>query len=130
MQALPTYNAGDFAAFLQTPHTFILDLSNASILEVIEELCKMKNVVNPKAYKQYSFLKNQLRGLQQTFGFMIMPMQVTDILWNHFIAYMINVSKLSVPTIKTTCARLRADLSWASRHKCKVSPSFDFVILP
>ena len=83
MQALPTYNAGDFSAFLQTLHTFILDLSNASILEAIEELCKMKNVVNPKAYKQHSCLKNQLRGLQQTFGVTIMPMQVTYIFWNH-----------------------------------------------
>lgn len=36
MQALPTYNAGDFTAFLQTPQTFVLDLSNASILEVID----------------------------------------------------------------------------------------------
>lgn len=130
MQALPTYNAGDFAAFLSTPQTFVLDLSNASILEVIEELCKMKNVVNPKAYKQYSCLKSQLRGLQQTFGVTIMPMQVTDIFWNHFIAYMVNVSKLAVSTVKTVCARLRAALSWASRHNCKVSPSFDFVSLP
>ena len=90
----------------------------------------MKNVVNPKAYKQYSCLKNQLRGLQQTFGVTIMPMQVTDIFWNHFIAYMVNVSKLAVSTIKTTCAWLRSALSWSSRHNCKVSPSFDFVSLP
>lgn len=130
MQALPTYNAGDFAAFLQTQQTFVLDLSNASILEVIEELCKMKNLVNPKAYKQYSCLKSQLRGLQEAFNVTIMPMQVTDIFWNHFIAYMINVSKLAVSTVKTVCARLRAALSWASRHNCKVSPSFDFVTLP
>lgn len=130
MQALPTYNAGDFAAFLHTPQTFVLDLSNASILEVIEELCKMKNVVNPKSYKQYSCLKNQLRGLQEAFNVTIMPTQVTDIFWNHFIAYMINVSKLAVSTVKTVCARLRAVLSWASRHNCKVSPSFDFVDLP
>lgn len=130
MQALPTYNAGDFAAFLATPQTFILDLSNASVLEVIDELCKMKNLVNPKSYKQYSCLRSQLRGLQQTFGVTIMPQQITDVFWNHFIAYMLNVSKLAVSTVKTTCARLRAALSWASRHNCKVSPSFDFVNLP
>ena len=90
----------------------------------------MKYVVNTKAYKQYYCLKNQLRGLQQTFGVTIMPMQVTNIFWNHFIAYMVNVIKLAVSTIKTTCARLRAALSWESRHNCKVSPSFDFVSLP
>lgn len=130
MQALPSYNAGDFAAFLQTPQTFNLDLSKASVMEVIEELIKMKTVVNPKAFKQYSSLKTQIRGIESAFGITLMPIQITDIFWNHFISYMINVSKLAVSSVKTICAQLRSTLSWASRHQCKVSPSFDFVNLP
>lgn len=130
MQALPQFNAQDFGAFLCTPQTFVLDLKDASVLEVIAELCKMKSVINPKAYKQYSSLKTQINKIQSSFGVILKPIQITDVFWHHFVGYMINESRLALSSIKTICARLRSALSWASRHNCPVSPSFDFINLP
>lgn len=95
MQAF-TYDAGDFGAFLATPQKFDLDLSEATLDEVIDSLISYKTILNPKAYKQYSCLKNQLRGVQQAFQCTLMPQQVTDIFWSHFIAYQVNVGAVAL----------------------------------
>lgn len=130
MQALSNYDACGFSSFLSTPQVFTLDLSNATLLEVIEEFISVKNILSPKFGKHYSCLKNQIKGIETAFQCVIMPNQVTDVFWNHFVAYMLNVGKLAISTIKTNCAQLKSALSWASRHNCPVAPSYDFVSLP
>lgn len=129
MQALD-FNAGDFGTYLATPQQFDLDLSNASLNDVVECMINYRSILNPKVYKQYSCLKHQLREVQEKYGCTIVPNQITDIFWSHFVAWQINVGKLALSTIKTNCGQLRSTLAWAARHKCNVSPTFDFVKLP
>lgn len=129
MQALD-YNAGDFAAYLATPQKFNLDLSDATVNEVIDAIIGYQKILNPKAHKQYSSLRKQMASIEQSFGVEIMPSQITDVFWSHFISWQVNVGKLALSTIKTNCGKLRSALSWASRHNCRVSPTFDFVKLP
>lgn len=130
MQALPQFDACGFSAYLATPQTFQLDLSKASLLEVIDAMCRVKDVLSPHTTKNHSCLKNQIRQLEIQFGCQLMPSQVTDIFWNYFVSYMVSANKLAVSTAKTCCAQLRSVLSWASRHNCPISPSYDFVKLP
>lgn len=129
MQALD-YNACAFADFLAKPQKFDLDLSKASINEVIESLISFRMILNPKVYKQYSCLRNQLKEVQKRFHCTIMPNQITDIFWSHFVAYQINVGGLALSSIKTNCSQLKSALSWAARHNCQVAPTYDFVKLP
>lgn len=130
MQAVSAFDACGFSAYLAKPQTFQLDLSDATLMQVIEEMCRVKDLLSPNTTKHHSCLRTQLRGIEAAFGCTLMPDQVTDIFWNYFVSYMVNVSKLAVSSAKTCCAQLRSALSWASRHKCPIAPSFDFVRLP
>lgn len=130
MNAVSAFDASGFMSYLAKPQSLILDLSNATLMEVIEEMCKVKDVLSPSTTKHHSCLKNQLRGIEREFGCTLMPNQVTDIFWNYFVSYMVTKNHLAVSTAKTCCAQLRSALSWASRHNCQISPSYDFVQLP
>lgn len=124
------YCANDFGAFLHQPQTFVLDLSDASVTEIIEELIKVRSVGNPNVYKQYFSLLKQFNRLEQSFGITIMPSQITDIFWSHFIAFLINDSHLALSSIRTICAQLKSILSWASRYNCAIAPSYDQINIP
>lgn len=124
------YSANDFRAFLHQPQTFVLDLSTASVAEALDELIKVKLVSNPKAGKQYFSLRKHFTRLEENFGITIMPDQVTDIFWSHFIAYLINDAHLALSSIRTICAQLKSVLSWASRYNCRIAPSYDRYTVP
>lgn len=124
------FDAGGFSSYLAKPQVFVLDLSKASLLEVIDEMCRVKDVLAPRTTKQHSCLKNQLRGIERAFNCVLMPNQVTDVFWSYFVSYMANVSHLAISTIKTCCSQLRTALTWASRYNCKIAPSYDLVQLP
>lgn len=124
------YCANDFGAFLHQPQTFVLDLSDASVTEIIEELIKVRSVGNPNVYKQYFSLLKQFNRLEQSFGITIMPSQITDIFWSHFVAFLVNDSHLALSSVRTICSQLRSVLAWASRYNCRVAPSFDQMKIP
>lgn len=130
MQAINSYDACGFGAFLSQPQAFTLDLSNASILEVIDELIRFKQLVSPRYGKNFTSLKRQINLIQQSFNCILMPNQVTDVFWNHFISFQLNVSKLSLSTIKTNCNQLRTCLNFACKHNCQVHPTFEYVSIP
>lgn len=124
------YNANDFGVFLHQQQTFVLDLSKASVNEIIDELIKVRISTNPKADKQYFSLRKQLSNLETSFGITLMPEQITDIFWSHFISFLINEANLALSSIRTICAQLKSILAWASRYKCCVAPSFDKFKVP
>lgn len=130
MQVSQSFDACGFSAYLAKPQTFSLDLSSATLLEIIDEMCKIKDVIAPGTTKHHSCLKYQINGIQRAFNCVLMPIQVTDVFWNYFISYMVNESQLAISTIKTCCAQLRSVLSWASRYNCPISPSYDLIQLP
>lgn len=125
------YSPDSFGQYLQKTESelFTLDLSNCSVLEVIEELIKMRSSISPRCYKSYSCLKNSLKSIEQKFGCRIMPYQITDVFWNNFVPFLIDRG-LALSSIKTVCAQLRSVLNWASRHQAKLSSTFDLIKLP
>lgn len=126
-----SYTESGFLGYLnRSKHSiFTLDLSNASLLEVVEVFVKIKSKMSPNYGKSYSSLLLHLKGLEKQFFCILMPHQVTDIFWNNFIPYLLGKG-LALSSIKKVCSQLRTALSWSARYQAKVSPSFDMIKIP
>ena len=123
--------ASDFGSYLRVSkdNPFILDLSKSTLLEIIEEHIKMKQKMSPKYGKGLSCLKRHLGIIQDRYACTLMPIQITDIFWAHFVNYLQGAG-LSMSSIKTLFSQLKSTLTWASRHKAEVAPSYDIFTLP
>ena len=126
-----SYTENDFLNYLNYSQNnfFTIDLSNASLLEVIEELIKMKSKMHPNYAKSFSSLKLHIAGIEEQFSCTLRPHQVTDIFWHNFIPYLLNKG-LALSSIKKVCSQLRTALEWGARHRASVSPTFDVVKIP
>lgn len=126
-----SYSDANFLSYLsQSKDSFFsLDLSNSSLIEVIDELVKIKVKMSPNYAKNYSSLRRHLCLLEQQFNCTLYPYQVTDVFWCNFIPFLIGKG-LALSSIKTLCSQLRAALDWGARHNARVSPSFDLVKIP
>lgn len=76
------YSNIDFQNYLSSSKDTVdfLDLSKASILEIVEELIKMKSKISPIYSKSYSSLIYHLKALEKQFNCILMPHQITDVL--------------------------------------------------
>ena len=121
----------DFGAYLQISREqqFVLDLSQSTLIEVLDELIRMKQTVSPKYGKSLQFLIRHLKLTEDQFGCTLMPVQITDIFWHHF-THHLQQCGISIASIKTMCSQLKSALSWASKHRAIIAPSFDLVKLP
>ena len=129
--ARATTCTSDFGAYLHISkdHHFVLDLSQATLLEVLEELIKMKQTIFPRYGKSLQFLIRHLRIIETQYGCTLMPIQITDIFWHHFISHL-QQQGISVSSIKTMCSQLKSALSWSSKHRAVIAPSYDMVTIP
>lgn len=125
------YTNNGFHAYLNQSRDsfFTLDLSKSSVIEVIEELVKVKSKMSPNYAKSHRTLIRHLKAIETQFSCTLMPHQVTDVFWYNFIPYLINQG-LALSSIKTLCAQLRAGLDWGARHNARISPTFDLVKIP
>lgn len=125
------YSAKMFADYLDQSknQTFILDLSNASLMEVIDQLILMKSKISPNYGRGYVCLKNNIKLLEREFNCTLQPCQITDVFWHHFVPFLLQRG-LALSSIKTMCSQLRTTLEWASKHQAKISPTFDLIKLP
>lgn len=125
------YSTNDFGSYLRESKSsfFTLDLSNASLLEVIDELVKMKSKMSPNYEKSFSTLRLHIKAIERQFSCRLMPYQVTDIFWHNFIPYLLGRG-LALSSIKKVCSQLRTALDWGARHRAKISPTFDIVKIP
>ena len=121
----------DFGAYLHLSkdQQFVLDLSQATVLEILDEQVKLKQKMSPRFGKSVSCLKRHLRIIEQQYACTLMPVQITDIFWVHFTHYL-QCAGLTIPSIKTLCSQLKSALAWASRHRAIISPSYDLIQLP
>ena len=124
MQALSLSNACEFGVYLNSAQVFTLDLANATLLEIVDEYIKFKSIQNPNSYKRFSSLIYRLKRIEEAFNCVLTPSQITDIFYNHFIAYQLD-SNLALSTIESNCSQLSSILKWSTRYNCKVSPSYD-----
>lgn len=126
-----SYADSAFLAFLNQSKDsiFTLDLSNATILEVVTHLVKMKSKMYPNYAKSFSTLIHHLRGIESQFGCSLMPYQITDIFWHNFIPYLLGKG-LALSSIKKVSSQLRTALDWGARYGAKIAPTFDLVKIP
>ena len=126
-----SYTDAGFSSYLsQSKESFFtLDLSNATLLEVISELVKMKSKMSPNYAKSFSALRLHISGIEKQFGCILYPYQITDIFWHNFIPYLINKG-LALSSIKKLCSQLRTVLEWGARHRARISPTFDIIKIP
>ena len=126
-----SYSDSGFQSFLeQSLNNFCtLDLSNASLMQCIDELIKLKVGQSPNYGKNLGSLKFNLQKIQEQFGCVLMPHQITEVFWHNFIPYLIG-NRLALSSITTLCRQLRSVLSCAARFGATISPTFDFIRLP
>lgn len=121
----------NFAEYLSKPVGNIsIDLSNATLIECIYEMIRVKSSLSIECEKHHSCLIHNLKTIQSVFGCTLTPLHVTDIFWSYFISYLTNERGLSLSTIKTICSQLKTSLQWASRHNAKVSDTYDILKIP
>ncbi len=102
--------------------TFDLNLSEASIVEIIDVSVDFKRKSNP-AYKSLN-LRGVIVRVQEAFKCKLMPAQVTDVFYASFIQWL-HERGLKYSTIRSYCDQLRCLLFWAAKHGRKLSPTFD-----
>lgn len=126
-----SYTEAGFQLFLEQSRNsfFHLDLSNATLMQCIDELIKMKIRVSPNYGKNFGCLRYNLAKIENHFGCVLMPHQITEVFWHNFIPYLIG-NGLALSTITTLCRQLRTAIDWASRFGAKVNPTFDLIKLP
>ena len=95
-----------------------------------EEQIKAKSLISPHYGDNFHLLKKVIRCIEFVFHINLMPEQVTDLFWNHFVSYVVGELKMQPSTCVTLVNQLRSTLNWASRHRCPVSDSFDCISLP
>ena len=93
----------DFGVYLHISNDdlFVLDLSQSTVLEVLEELIKMKQKVSPKYGKTLSCLIRHLKMVEEQFGCTLKPIQITDVFWHHFTYHLRGRRDLSRQIIRT-----------------------------
>lgn len=124
------YNQNDFENFFRDPfHDLTIDLSDATLLEVIDSLISVKNKLSPSYGKHFSSLKFQLKNLQNDFKCVLMPYHVTDVFWCNFIPYLLSKG-LALSSIKTCCSQLKTAIGWAAKHNARISGSYDILKIP
>lgn len=126
-----SYTDSGFQSFLESSlNSFCqLDLSNATLMQCIDELIKMKTRLSPNYGKNFGCLKFNLDKIQEQFGCILMPHQITEVFWHNFIPYLIH-NGLALSTITTLCSQLRTALSWSSRFGARINPTYDLIKIP
>lgn len=115
----------DFRAYLENSlkDPFILNLKDASLMEVIDACIGVKCKMHPHYGDSLGGLIHNLRILQDHFRVILQPVQVTDIFWGYFISFC-EQRGLRPSSIDTMCHQLRSVLNWAMKYNAPVSPSF------
>lgn len=122
------YSDSSFGNFLRNPSSELeLDLSNASLIDVLRHYTRFKRRISPNFTVQ-SVIFN-LNRLQDVFRCMIMPRQINDIFYTYFVQFMLNQGVV-YSTIENYCVRIRSALKWGLRHGCPVSSTYDIFEIP
>lgn len=115
----------DFKSYLENSlrNPFTIDLKDISLIEVILACAKAKSKLHPNYGKNIGCLLHNLRPLESQYRVTLMPVQITDIFWGHFIAFC-QERGLKNSTIETMSGQLKSILSWAAKYNATVSPTF------
>lgn len=126
-----SYTDQDFQSYLEKSRTsaVTLDLSQATLMEVIDYFVAMKSRLSPNYWKNFSSIKYNLAQIENTFRCTLLPHQISEIFWHNFIPYLLKRG-LALSSIQTICSQLRCAISWGARFGAKISPTYDLVKVP
>lgn len=121
----------DFRAYLerQLRDPFTINLKDCNLLEVIRACIKSKSKLRPGYGSRMGMLVFNLGLLQKEYNVTLFPVQVTDVFWSYFVAFLQNRG-LRSSSIATLCAQLRAVLNWAVKYNATVSPTYSDILVP
>lgn len=123
MEALATYDSRRMCKVLSMKKSFEIDLSEASLNEVIDEWQKFKERRNPMAGRNLFTLRRYLRAVEDMWGMCLQPWQITDLFYNEFVEYLY-ACRLKGSTINYMIAQLASILGWSTKHGCRVSSTY------
>lgn len=119
--------ANPFVGLFDNRGKFDLDLSKATVIQVLENYEEFKRRTSP-GYSMKS-LKNNIEMVQVLAGHLIFPHEITDIFYAKFSEWL-TAKGLKYNSQKQYVSQIRSALQWAQRHKCQLSESFDLFNLP
>ena len=124
-----SYSPDTFGTYLSNPENKCsgIDLSNATVLEVLEAYRTFRQTLNP-SYSNDAIVR-KVRQLEKEFSCTLMPAQITDIFHANFIQWA-HENGNCYSTIKMYCNQLKAALVWASRHGCLLSQTYNVYEVP
>lgn len=86
-------------------------------------MLKQKSKIHPNYRKSIGSLLFNLQEIEKQFQVTMVPIQVTDIFWGHFISFC-QSGELKMSSIETLCNQLRSILNWAVKYNAKVLPTY------
>lgn len=121
----------DFQVYLNRSarDPFAVNLRGNTLMEVIQEAIKTKSRRSPEYARNISCLVKQLKTIEKDFNVTLMPIQITDIFWDNFVAICLDKG-LMPSTISTIANQLRSILNWGVKHGVEVSPTYRDVRIP
>ena len=124
-------NIADFRACLEHSlrDPFTLNLKDCTLIEVIRACTKAKSTIRPKYAEGTQSLIYNLELLQSQYHIVLYPVQVTDVFWGYFIAFLQDRG-LRATSIATLCSKLRSVLNWAVKYNATVSPTYSDILIP
>lgn len=115
------------ACFQKRVSRFEIDLSNSTLIQVLQSYQSHKRVNSPGYCNSY--VVTSIRDIEKTYDQEIMPEDVTDIFYAAFIDYLFSKG-LMYSTISMYCGAIRTALKWACKHRCRVSSTYDEFHVP
>lgn len=115
--------ANPFADFFSSNRSqYEIDLSNKSLQEVLSIFQDYKRKTSP-GYS-VSALSYNLRSIEAMSGHVIKPHEITDLFYATF-AQFLSQKGLKTSSIENYFGQLKTCLTWATKHNCRVSSSYD-----
>lgn len=124
-----SFDASHLSALVQNRNSrFHLDLSNSTLVEVLEAKEMFNKKRNPK-YK-LSAVIGFIRRLEDAIGASIMPIDVTDEFYVEVQSFLLSVPGPSGKVVKPSSIEnyfsiLQGALSWASKHRAPISETYN-----
>lgn len=117
----------DFSAIINRKKKFEIDLSEFTLIGVLEAYQAHKRRIHPN-YELGSVIST-IKKIEVMAGGQIYPDDVSDLFYATMVQWMTNCG-LKYNTQTLYCSQIRAALNWGIRHRCPVSSTYDKFDIP
>lgn len=100
-------------------------LNDNTLLNIIDEFCKIKKPNMPNICQQFSCLKNSLKELEKAMGISINVQYINEQFWIYFINFMFDIRELEMSSIEKNCNLLKQVLRWTKLKGIKLQTNYD-----